>query len=115
MPKKGYKQTEEHRKKLSDAKRGNKNSWKGGRIKTKYGYVYIRKPKHPFANGIGYVAEHRLIMEKQLGRYLEKWEQVHHKNVIKSDNRIDNLELLTKKVHRGKILCPYCNKEFTIK
>ena len=64
-------------------------NWKGGRFK-QGGYILIYKPKHPFANK-GYVAEHRLVMEKMIGRYLAPNERVHHINGIKDDNRPQNL------------------------
>lgn len=90
-------------------------AWKSGRIKDKFGYILIWKPKHPNAKLAGYIHEHRLVMSESLGRPLESYEFVHHKNGIKDDNRIENLELLTHNVHRGNVECPYCRKEFTIR
>lgn len=90
-------------------------AWKGGRIKDRFGYILIWMPEHPNAKIAGYIHEHRLVMSNQLGRPLESWEFIHHKNGIKDDNRIENLELMTKKVHRGEVCCPYCNNKFTIR
>jgi hypothetical protein len=71
--------------------------YKGGRYVGRTGYVYIHTPakRSPFQ----YTQEHRLVMERHLGRKLRRGEIVHHKNRIKSDNRIENLELLTNSQH----------------
>lgn len=87
---------------------------KGGRIIDYNGYVHLRIPEHPNAVR-GYVPEHRVVMEKYLGRYLNKKELVHHKNATRNDNRLENLEIVTQKTHLGKIICPHCLKEFLLK
>ena len=66
----------ESRKKMRESLRGKRIGednprWKGGRSFTN-GYVFILKPDHPFANRNGYIAEHRLMAEKALGKSLKK-------------------------------------------
>ena len=60
---------------------------------------------HPHATRFGYILEHRLKMEKKLGRLLTRHELVHHKNGDKKDNHLSNLKLVThsehQKIHGG--------------
>ena len=68
-------------------------SWKGGKNIDFYGYVHIFNPKHNFSDCNGYIREHRLVMEKHLGRYLNPKEVVHHIDGDNSNNNIENLYL----------------------
>ena len=72
-------------------------SYKKGRTKSIHGYIILSgQYSHPKATGGSFnVPEHIIVMEKHLGRHLKPNETVHHKNGIRDDNRIDNLELWT--------------------
>jgi len=71
---------------------GEKNgSWKGGRRIDDNGYVWIRRPDHPYAAAHGYVQEHRLVAEQVLGRYLSPEEVVHHEDDNRQNNQPSNL------------------------
>lgn len=72
--------------------KGNPN-WKGGKYIDGNGYVLVYAPDHPFPSTGKYIYEHRLVMEKIIGRYLLPEEQVHHTNEVKHDNRPENLVL----------------------
>lgn len=88
------------RKKASLKLKGRKpTNWLGGIAKASEGYLKEMVKDHPKADCNGYVKQHRLIMEKHLGRYLTTKDVVHHINGIRDDNRIENLFLTTRSDH----------------
>jgi len=75
-------------------------NWKGGTYRHAQGYIYELAPNHPEASKAkGYVLQHRLVMERHLGRLLTPDEIVHHVNEVKDDNRIENLEVTNRSSH----------------
>lgn len=86
------------------------------------GYRYCRtSPKHPKANPMGLYPLHRVLMENKVGRILRSDEHVHHKDEDKTNDDIENLELLDAaehaRLHRPKpkmvaCVCPECGNAF---
>lgn len=76
----------------------NASRWNGGIYHTSEGYLFLRQDDG------SYKAEHRIVMEKELGRELTSDEIVHHIDENKTNNSIDNLIVLTRaehaKIHR---------------
>lgn len=75
------------------------NKWNGGKTISSHGYIMVHTPEHPYCDARGYVYEHRLVMEKHLGRYLSPEEVVHHIDEDKTNNTLNNLMLMTNSEH----------------
>jgi len=76
----------------------NNPNWKGKR--NNCGYWYIYHPNHPNAPPSGYISEHRFIAEGIIGRVLDIDEFVHHIDMDKTNNSIDNLFITKQRGHR---------------
>jgi len=93
-------------------------------MNTRDRYNYISMPEHPKAYFDGTVLEHRIVMEKYLGRLLDRFECVHHINGDGKDNNIENLEVMSLQEHtslhklkypKGNLIdqvCTWCKTEF---
>lgn len=110
----GRRASDEARRKMS-LRRGDKSPhWKGGRIGDGKGYfqvlLYSDNPYFLMANNRGYVKEQRLVMANCLNRCLESDEIVHHKNGIRTDNRVVNLALVRASNHPRQTLMKVLQK-----
>lgn len=93
--------------------------WRGGVVRGGNGYRYVlmepTDPLHCMANRLGYAMEHRLVIARSEGRPLASWEQVHHRNGRRDDNRLENLELWKRSqpsgIRQADYHCPGCRCE----
>ncbi|WP_251548643.1 HNH endonuclease [Pumilibacter intestinalis] len=73
---------------------------------TKEGYKQEYKPNSPEARSDGYVAVHRDVASRKIGRPLRSNEVVHHRDGNKRNNRPSNLQVMSRRkhwyVHHGK-------------
>src|ERR1035441_2689917 len=77
----------------------NHPGWREG-FQNNNGHRFVRCQGHPRArNNSGYVAEHILVVEKALGRYLVKGERVHHIDCDKDNNTPENLAVMSLSQH----------------
>lgn len=63
------------------------------------GYLTVYEPGHPHASRSGRVLEHRVIVEKQIGRYLTREETINHIDHDRANNAVENLEILSPSDH----------------
>lgn len=98
---KGKRMSEDQKRRISERNSCGYNGLNGyGHTKMhNRGYILAYVPKHPHAHKDGYVMLHTVIMERAIGRYLSGDEVVHHKNHDRTDNRLENLQLMSKKEH----------------
>ena len=105
----------DYSKTMSSVTSAEKNGmWSGGIIAQSDGYLYEHCSEHPFASR-GYVLQHRLVAERELKKrnpdsgclvrigenlYLDPALSVHHKNGIRTDNRPENLQIMTVSDHQ---------------
>lgn len=91
------------RKRISERRRGqfiNPTTYGGHKKLRSDGYIAIYKPNHKFASKKGYVMEHILVYEQANNCIVDRTKYcIHHINGIRSDNRVENLRLMTHSEH----------------
>ena len=84
----------------------------GARYVNSDGYVFVYVPpeeRPPGHENTRHQPEHRLVIAKDIGRWPESWETVHHINGDRTDNRLENLQLRSTNHGKGHVLkCRCC-------
>lgn len=80
----------------------------GSKKVDKQGYVHVFVGMgYPGATRVGWILEHRKVMQECIGRPLMFWEIIHHRDRDKANNKPENLELTTSAEHSTCLRCPY--------
>lgn len=83
------------------AKASRQHRWRSGPVASN-GYVKVRVGKgHPLADPNGYAYEHLVVWVSAGNNRPTRGHVIHHKNEDKTDNRIENLELMTRAQHNS--------------
>jgi hypothetical protein len=72
--------------------------FENNKYRTEEGYILLHKPGSLEVKNNGWGYEHRIVMAEHLG-YAIGNKEVHHKNERRNDNRLENLQVLTKAKH----------------
>jgi hypothetical protein len=93
------------------------------RIDPSHGYAIVKVPlgtpgvKYNQTTRSRWMYQHRYVMQVKIGRPLTEFENVHHINGIRDDNRLENLELWNQSqpsgVRAGQYHCPGCRCNLT--
>ena len=82
--------------------------YRNGTSRIKSGkYFLVYAPGHPHAKSKGHVYEHRYVVEKILGRFLETREHVHHIDGDGNNNEPDNLQVLISQDHSRRTIADH--------
>lgn len=76
--------------------------WNSGRLQSSDGYTLVRVGvEHPLADANGYAYEHAIVWVSAGFLLPGSGEVIHHRSGDKSDNRLENLEMLTRAEHNS--------------
>ena len=95
----GKHHTVETKAKMSQSMAGQNSKPAKDCVSTQHGYVWVRMPDHPRANADGYLPRYIKVLEDNTGMRVPRTLCVHHINRNRSDDRIENLMVITRTDH----------------